>query len=62
MTHNMVYEWIIFIIQSTISGKINDETLEAYCKLNVASDEKFVFYTLIMQLLNLFTFQRLLYL
>lgn len=31
------------MIQSTLSGKINDETLEAYCELNVASDEKFVF-------------------
>lgn len=31
------------MIQSTLSGKINDDTLEAYCELNVASDEKFVF-------------------
>lgn len=50
------------MMQSTLSGKINDETLEAYCELNVASDENFVFYILHLQLMNLFTFQRLLYL
>lgn len=60
--NNKVYECIIFMIQSTLLGKINDETLEAYCELNVASDEQFVFYILLMLLMNLFTFQRLLYL
>lgn len=44
------------MIQSTLSGKINDETLEAYCELNVASNEKFVFFLYSTYAINEFVY------